>query len=82
VATDYQAIFERMERDRKYYEAHYEQFLEQYPEQWVAILDEQMVGADADFDRLLSALRERGVPTEKALIEWITADEDVLILPG
>jgi hypothetical protein len=79
---DYQAELQHFHRDVEYYQAHWEQLLDQYPEQWVAIFDEQVVGADPDAYRLLANLRERGIPTEKALVKYVTAKDDILILPG
>jgi hypothetical protein len=79
---DHQAELQRFHRDVEYYEDHWEQLLEQYPEQWVAILNEQVVGADPDADRLLTMLRERGIPTEEAFVGYLTNKDEELILPG
>ena len=79
---DHQAELQQFHRDVEYYRAHWEQLLDQYPEQWVAIFDEQVVGADRDAYRPLANLRERGIPTEKALVKYVTAKDDILILPG
>ena len=72
----------RFQQDVDYYEFHYEELLQQYPEQWVAILNQTVVGSDTDLDRLLSRLNSEGIPIEKALIEHVTAEEEVLILPA
>ncbi len=79
---EHQAELERFGRDVEYYQAHQEQLLERYPEQWVAIFNEQVVGADPDVDRLLATLDEHGIPKEKALVEYVTAKDEILILPG
>lgn len=75
------AELERFKRDIDYYESHREELLKQYPEQWVAIFNEQVAGADTDFDRLLTVLDERRVPSERALIKRVTAKDEQLILP-
>ena len=72
----------RFQQDVDYYEFHYEELLQQYPEQWVVILNQTVVGSDTDLDRLLSRLNSEGIPIEKALIEHVTAEEEVLILPA
>jgi hypothetical protein len=72
----------RFQRDLDYYEAHRQELLERYPEQWVAIFEEQVAAADPDVDRLLETLRQRGVPTQEAVVEHVTAQDDLLILPG
>lgn len=73
---------DRFQRDVDYFESRYEQLLQEHPEQWVAIFNQAVVGTDSDFDALLDALDKAGIPIEKALIEHVTAEEDVLILPS
>ena len=72
----------RFQRDVDYYESRYEEFLQQYPEQWIAILNQAVVGSDPHLDRLLQRLNQDGIPIEKALIEHVTAEEEILILPA
>ncbi len=71
-----------MERNRLFYEAHREELLRQYPEQWVAIFEERVVGVNEEFDRLLEDLRARGVPVEFARFEHLTTKDDILLVPG
>ena len=77
----HQASIARFQQDVDYFESRYEELLQQFPEQWVAILNRTVVGNDTNLDRLLSRLDSEGIPIEKALIEHVTAEEDVLILP-
>ena len=72
---DVQAELQRFKKDTAYYQAHYEELLEQYPEQWVAIYDEQVVGASPDFDQLLDDLNTKGVPSGRGLIEHLTSKD-------
>ena len=72
----------RFQRDVDYFESHYAQLLQAHPEQWVAIFNQTVVGTDSDFDALLETLDQTGIPIEKALIEHVTAEDDVLILPS
>ena len=72
----------RFQQDVDYYESCYEELLQQFPEQWVAILNQTVVGSDTDLDRPLSRLNSEGIPIERALIEHVTAEEEVLILPA
>ena len=41
-----------------------------YPDQWVAVYDKQVVGADEDLRRLLKGLKAQGYPPGKSLI-WL-----------
>lgn len=77
-----QAAIDRFHQDGQYFDGHYEELLRQYPEQWVAILDEQVVGADLDFEGLLRILEEKNLPLEQTFIDRVTAQTDVLILRG
>ena len=75
-----QAELRRFRRDAEYYEAHRLELIGQYPEHWVAVFNEQVVGADPDFERLRDQLQERGVPGERVFIEHATEKDELLIL--
>ena len=79
-SAEKQTELRRFRRDVEYYEAHREELLKQYPEQWVAFFNEQVVGADPDYERLLDLLDEREVPSERVFIERVTDKDEVLIL--
>ena len=72
----------RFQRDIDYYESHCEELLQQYPEKWIAIYKQCVVGGDDDLDRLLQRLKQEGIPIEKALIEQVTAEEEILLIPS
>jgi hypothetical protein len=78
--NEQQEEMEHFHRDTQYYAAHWAELLKQYPEHWVAIYDEQVVGASADFKQLLINLREAGIPTASVVIANPTLEEEVLIL--
>ena len=75
-----QVELERFKGDSSYYEAHHQELLEKYPEQWVAIYNEQVVGASPDYEQLLGDLEERGIPIERALFKQLTRKEELWIL--
>jgi hypothetical protein len=76
------AELKRFERDSDYLEAHYDELLDRYPEQWVAILDEKVVGTASELRQLLDELQGRDVPLERVLVEHLTRNDDILILPS
>ena len=78
--NEVQAEMERFKRDTQYCEGHYEELLEQYPEQWVAIYDEQVVGAGPDARQLLVELKQRGIPIGQTFFEYMTNKEEIWIL--
>ena len=75
-----QAELQRFKRATAYYEAHREELLEQYPEQWVAIFNQQVVGASPDFDQLLDDIEGKGVRVGQVLVEYLTRKDELLIL--
>ena len=58
----------------------YEELLRLYPEEWVAILNERVVGSGSDADELIIRLRDQGVPLESLYVNLVTANEEMLIL--
>lgn len=70
----------RLKQDTTYYEAHYEELLEQYPEQWVAIYQQKVVGTASDGRELLLSLKEKGFPLRHVLVKHLTREEEVWIL--
>ncbi len=53
-----------------YYEAHYQDLLAQYPDQWIAILNQKVVGASCDAFKLMSELEAGGIPANEVLIPF------------
>ena len=51
------------------------------PEQWVAVVDKRVVGADPDLDRFRIRLEPTGLPKNRILTERVTAEEEDWILP-
>ena len=80
--NEVQAELARFHRDTQYYEGHYAELLERYPEQWVAIYHERVVGAAPDFDELLDDLQTKEIPVGHVFVEHLTLKEDLLILPS
>jgi hypothetical protein len=72
--------FEQFQKDVSYTEAHHEELLNQYPEQWAAILHQKVVGAAPDVYQLIDELQERGIPTERVVLRHLTRREELLIL--
>ncbi len=71
---------ERFKKDMDYYEAHRDKLLKEYPEQWVAIFNEDVVDTAPDPDQLLDELRKQGIPTEHVFIQHLTRNDELLIL--
>lgn len=71
---------ERFTEDAKYFDRHRQELLEQYPEHWVAVYNQQVVGAATDIKRLISKVQEQGIRPGEVYREYLTTDETLLIL--
>lgn len=75
-----EARIEHHDRDVAYYEAHYHELLGRYPDQWIAILDQEVVGAADDAFRLVAQLKAKGIPASEVLRRHMGAGSELLIL--
>lgn len=86
MTTNYSDTAEFAERARKfredalYFNDRHDEFLRLYPDQWVAVYDKQFAGADADINRLMQDLRERGYPAIDAVIRPMSTEDVTWIL--
>ena len=71
------AELKRCEKDQKYFSERYRELLELYPEHWIAVYNEEVVGTDTDFPQLLDDLMARGYPIEKLAVNKATAEKVV-----
>jgi hypothetical protein len=77
---DTQRELQRFHSNVEYFHTHRDELLRQYPEQWVAIFDERVVGADSDYERLLKGLKADQIPLGKVYIQQATDRDELLIL--
>lgn len=75
-----QQELERYERDAEYFEEHREELLQRYPERWVAIYNQRVVGAARDPKRLRRQVERQGIPPGDSFWEYVTDQEELLIL--
>ena len=71
-----------MQQEAEYYEAHYEELVEQHPEQWVAILDQKVIGISSDPRELLQSLKDQGMSLKRVLVKHVTREQEPWILPA
>lgn len=77
-----QARLRRLKKDTAYFEVHHKDLLQRYPEQWVAVYNEKVVGVSEDGRQLLVDLKDKGVPPGSAVVKFLTNKEQVFILPA
>ena len=77
---DHHTGLRRFQQDADYFEDHYEELLAQYAGQWIAIYQQQVVGAAVELADLLAALTERGIPVGQTLVEFVADQEELLVV--
>lgn len=76
-----QEELEQHRQDAEYFQQHRQELLDRYPERWVAIYNQEVVGAAKDQRRLLRQLERKGIPAGRVFREYLTDKEELLILP-
>ncbi len=66
--------------DVAFFEAHYDELLADYENQWIAILGEQVVCAADDAFDLVAKLKAKGLCASGAIRRHMTAEAELLIL--
>lgn len=57
-----------------FWREHHAEFLEKYPERYVAVCGDAVVAADGDLNKLLDILKARGFDPRRVWVRFITAD--------
>jgi hypothetical protein len=75
-----QEELERHRRDAEYFQEHRQELLDRYPDRWVAVYNQQVVGAAKYHKSLLRQLERKGVPRGRAFLDYLTDKEEFLIV--
>lgn len=69
------AAFAEAERENAFWREHYAAYLEQYPDQFVAVMkdDGQVVAASPSLDYLLGYIAGRGLDVQQVWLKFIAA---------
>ena len=79
--VDMKTDLKRFHEDGRFFDSHYNELLEKYPEHWIAVFYQEVVGTDTNFDSLLDDLKSRGFPLSRMIIKQVTAKKVKWILP-
>ena len=74
--------FRQFEKDRLFLDAHRAEWLEQYPDMFVAVYMEKLVGAAATVDELVEQTNANGVPPGEIYWQFLDSDPMDLMVPG
>ena len=77
---DIKAEMRHFKRDALFFNDNAREIRRLHPDQWVAVYDKQVVGADEDLRRLLKGLKARGYPPGKSLIRRMETNPMNLIV--
>jgi hypothetical protein len=75
-----QQELERYRSDALYLEEHRRELLKQYPDRWLAVYDQHVVGASKDIKRLVAQLQRKGIPASHTVVRYLTDKDELLIL--
>ena len=81
--VDHEAWDKRAEehkRDRQFFGAHKQEFLEKYPDRWVAVYHEEVVAVDRDREVVCQEIDAMGIHRTHAVIHFIDPDPPAYIL--
>ena len=73
---------EEYSKNDEYFGEHYSELLEQYPDQWVAILEQRIVATADDGFELIARLRKKGIPPHLPLRRLVSTRPKFLIVPS
>ena len=62
-------------QDTLWFNQHNWELMQQYPEQWIAVHRQQVVGAAPELCDLMAQLKEKGIDHEVIFFEQMTKDE-------
>lgn len=80
-----QSVVEELERfgqDAQYFQEHREELLARYPDRWVAVYHQQVVGAAKRQPRLIAQLERKSIPPGRVYREYLSTKEELWILPA
>lgn len=68
----------RFQQDVKYFDDNWISIVKEHPNQFVAVLNEQLVSSASDYAKLVTSLKKSGIPPEDVLVKF--TGEQKLIL--
>ena len=74
-----QKELEAFRKDTRWYRDHYDELREQYPDQWLAVYDEELVAASPDEDEMFTELKRKHIPATKTYIKYLSTKDEIWI---
>lgn len=70
----------RWEIEQEYWREHWGELLQKYPDQFVAVLDDQVIAHDPDLVELIGILEKRGLKSTDVWMRFVDTGSRMLIL--
>ncbi len=72
----------QFEQDRIFMNAHFAEWLEQFPDMFVAVYEERLVAVAATADELAKLQKEKGVPPGRSYWRFLSTTQFDLVVPA
>ena len=74
--------YRQIKKDMLFLEAHQHEWLDRYPDMFVAVYREQLVGVAATADELTEQLKANSVPSSRTYWRFLASEPMDLLVPG
>ena len=74
------AAFRAAEREDAFWEKHYKRLLWQYPDQWIAVRDGEVIATSSDLSGIVKELEQLGLKPTQAWVQYLDAHPMPMIL--
>ncbi len=75
-----QLELERFTQDAVWVDEHREELVQTYRDRWIAVYNQEVVGAARDLTRLIRQLQRKGISPAHAYHRYVTDKEELLIV--
>ena len=75
-------IYRQIRKDRLFLETHQSEWLDLYPDMFVAVYQEKLVGVASDSAKLAEYLKDKGVPVSRTYWRFLASEPMDLVVPG
>ena len=74
---DKQANLERFHANVVWFDSHYDELLAKYPDQWVGICDEKVIGASPDLENLMVKMKANNQPLKHTFFDFLDSKQTI-----
>ena len=67
------AVWRRADEERAFWQNHYREFLQKYPDQFAAVKDGKVIATGADLSEILSELERQGLEPSEVWLRYLNA---------